>query len=142
MDELQKAADLIFLALTVWREARGQKRDCQLAVAYSILNRVEHPKWWGKDICSVVFARLQYSSMTYKGDVQLTTWPVNSQDPSWLSCLSASQAAINKTEPNPVPGADSYYDLSIPPPNWAEPKMFVARLGRIRFFNVDRDVER
>lgn len=133
-------AELVFLALTVWREARGQSRECQVGVAYSIMNRVKNPGWWGNSVCSVLFKRLQYSSMTYKGDPQLTTWPAET-DPSWLQCLEVASTVLVEAEENPVPGADSYHDVSIPPPNWASPKSFVRQIGRIRFYNLDRDLE-
>lgn len=136
---LQNEADLTFLALVIWREARGQSEECKRGVAYSILNRVQRPSWWGKDISSVVFARLQYSSMTYAKDPQLTTWPANSKDPSWIECLNVANEAISSISDNPVPGADSYHDISIAAPKWADPKMFVKQLGRIRFFDTDHD---
>ncbi len=141
INALKQEADLVFLALTVWREARGQSEECQAGVAYSILNRVKRPSWWGNDICSVVFKRLQYSSLTYPRDPQLTTWPSKSDDPAWIQCLQVANEAICGVSDNPVPGADSYHDISIPAPKWANPKMFVKQIGRIRFFNVDRDHE-
>ncbi|MEN6440924.1 MAG: cell wall hydrolase [Syntrophobacter sp.] len=142
VDALKAETELVFLALTVWREARGQSEECRRGVAYSILNRVKRPSWWGKDICSVVFKRLQYSSLTYSKDPQLTTWPNSSEDPSWIQCLQVAMEAIAGISENPVPGADSYHDISISAPKWAEPKMFVRQIGRIRFFDVDMDVER
>ena len=137
----QQQAELIFLALTVWREARGESERCQTAVAYSVLNRVSRPSWWGSDILSVVTKRLQYSSMTYQRDPQLTTWPLAS-DPSWRQCLAVAAGAIHGVSANPVPGADSYYDVSISAPKWATPQCFVGQVGRIRFYNTDHDHER
>lgn len=142
VDALKAETELVFLGLTVWREARGQSEECQRGVAYSILNRVKRPSWWGSDVCSVVFKRLQYSSLTYPRDPQLTTWPNRSDDPSWIQCLQVAMESISGISENPVPGADSYHDISIPAPKWAEPGMFVKQIGRIRFFNVDRDTER
>jgi N-acetylmuramoyl-L-alanine amidase len=141
-EALQREADLVFLALTVWRESRGESRECQLAVAYSILNRVARPTWWGNDICSVVFSRLQYSSMTCPRDPQLTTWPAHSQEGAWKQCLDVANSAISLQDNNPVPGADSYHDVSIQAPKWARPDRFVRQIGRIRFFNIDMDFER
>jgi len=42
---------------------------------------------------------------------------------------------------NPAPGADSYFDDSISPPKWATLETFVRKIGRLSFYNVDRDTE-
>jgi spore germination cell wall hydrolase CwlJ-like protein len=136
----QQAADLAFLALTVWREARGEQWPGKVGVAHSILNRVKRPGWWGSDISSVVFKRLQYSSLTYPKDLQLTTWP-KSDDPSWRECLEVAAGVIDGTISNPFPGADSYHDISIPAPAWATIENFCGYVGRLRFHDVDQDYE-
>jgi N-acetylmuramoyl-L-alanine amidase len=129
--ELQRISDIFYLALVTWREARGEGRECMTAVAHSVMNRVENPKWWGKDVTSVVTKKWQYSSMTDPKDRQLTTWP--GLDPWWDMALSKIG--------NPVPGADSYFDISIPNPVWATADKFVAQIGRIKFYNMDLDTE-
>src|SRR5437899_1787230 len=139
-NSLQAQADLVFLAFTVWREARGEGALAQLAVAYSILNRVHRPSWWGDDVQSVVFKRWQYSSLTAPNDPQLTTWP-QAGDPYWRFCLTQADAAIHDIAPNPVAGADSYFDVSIAPPRWATPNKLVRAIGRLRFYNLDSDHE-
>ena len=138
---LRFSSDLVFLALTVWREARGEIEECQLAVACSILNRVARPYWWGNDISSVVFKRLQYSSLTYRNDPQLTTWPDKSDNPVWVQCLQVASKALCGAAENPASGADSYYDDSISAPKWATPDTFVRKIGRIAFYNTDHDHE-
>lgn len=135
---LQKSADLVFLALTAWREARGQSDLAVLAVCYSVLNRIAKPKWWGHDVQSVLFRRLQYSSLTDPHDRQLTTWPL-ADDPSWKRVLGVAALALSGDAQNPVPTADSYYDVSIPAPYWATPERFVAAIGDLRFYNVDEE---
>lgn len=134
-------ADVFMLALIVWREARGESREAQTGVAFSLMNRVARPSWWGNDVLSVAGKKWQYSSFTDPRDPQLTTWP-KSGDDSWWACMDVAQAVIDGTVDNPVPGADSYYDISIKAPNWATPDMFVRQIGRLRFFNVDRDLEK
>ena len=133
-------ADITFLALTVWREARGEGSEGKLAVAKCILNRVQKPGWWGKDIMSVVFKKWQFSSLTDPKDPQLTTWP-KSDDKAWIESLDIAEKALTWTTGHPAPGADSYYDISISPPKWATDNCFVKQLGRLRFYNVDIDLE-
>lgn len=137
---LQDYADITFLALTVWREARGESAEVRAGVAHAIMNRVKHPAWWGDDVMSVIFKKWQFSSLTDPNDKQLTTWP-RSTDAVWTECLVIADRVFRGTLGNPVPGADSYYDVSIPPPYWATDETFVAQLGRVRFYNLDRDVE-
>jgi Cell wall hydrolyses involved in spore germination len=136
---LQKYAYLIFLALTIWREARGESYLCKLAVAYSILNRVKRPSWWGTNIMEVLFKKWQYSSLTDPKDKQLTTWP--RPDSVWWECVNAAQDAMNEEIENPVEGADSYFDVSISNPYWTTAARFVTQIDRIKFYDTDHDYE-
>ena len=137
--ELQKINDIFYLALVIWREARGEGRECMTAVAQSIMNRVKNPKWWGTNVTSVCTKKWQYSSMTDPNDKQLTTWP--GLDPWWTMALEVAQKVYEGQIDNIVPGADSYYDISIPPPKWADQTKFVKQVGRIKFYNLDDDHE-
>lgn len=132
------------LALVIWREARGEPRLGKLAVAYSILNRVARPTWWGHDIPTVIWKKWQYSSMTADGDPQLALLPTPYKPEGWDAyeeCLEVAFRAYFREEANPAPGADSYYAWTIKPPKWADPQLFVAEIGGHRFYNLDRDVE-
>jgi spore germination cell wall hydrolase CwlJ-like protein len=137
--ELQRINDIFYLALVTWREARGEGTECMTAVAFSIMNRVKSPKWWGRDITTVVTKKWQYSSMTDPRDRQLTTWP--GMDPWWEKALTIAADVYDENVINPVPGADSYFDISIPNPNWAPDDKFVKQIGRIKFYNLDSDIE-
>jgi N-acetylmuramoyl-L-alanine amidase len=116
------------LKLCVWREARSQAYECQLGVAYSVLNRVAHPEWWGKDLQTVILKPWQYSSFD-KGDPNETKWPLD-DDASWLSCCKAVDAALQKSEPDPTNGATSYFSI----PAWALAMDFLAQVDRMRFY--------
>lgn len=139
--EIRQSVDLVFLALVTWREARGESLACRAAVACSIMNRVKRPAWWGNSIMSVVTKKWQYSSMTDPKDRQLVTWPAEN-DSSWVECLELCDDILSGKVSHPAPGADSYYDISIPAPYWAKEKNFVGQIGKIRFFNLDMDVEK
>jgi len=136
----QDMADRTFLALTIYREARGEPRDGKIGVAMTCLNRVSRPSWWGKDIMGVLFKKWQYSSLTDPKDKQLTIWPV-SGGALWNECLQIACDALDGKLENPVPGADSYYDTSILPPKWTDSARFVAKIGRLVFYDVDYDYE-
>lgn len=138
--DLRLLAERVFLGLTVWREARGASADARAGVAWSVLNRVARPSWWGRDVLGVLAKRWQYSSLTDPRDPQLTRWPTT-EDTSWWECLATACDVLDGLVPNPVPGADSYHDQSIAPPEWAARARRVATLGRLTFYDVDRDHE-
>lgn len=127
------------LALLVWREAQGEIYQARVAVCYSALNRVESPKWWGRSLGAVIALKWQYSSMAAPGDPNLIKYPLP-QDVVFRDCLQIVDDVMSKKVKNPVPGADSYYDVSIPPPKWAKPEQFVKQVGAFRFFNTDGDM--
>lgn len=138
--------DLYYLALVVWREARGASREAQVAVAHSVMNRVARPSWWGKTLDEVITKKWQYSSMAAPGDPQLIVWP-HLTDASWLACLGVAYDVIHGDEPNPFPGADSYYDSSISAPKWAVANAFRGMVASphgntLRFYDVDHDYEK
>lgn len=134
---LSRAADTVFLALIIWREARGESTECKEAVAGCILERVRRPGWWGRDIMGVLFKKWQFSSVTDPKDRQLTTWPVPS-DPSWLQCLDIADKAVSGKLVHPAPGADSYFDISIIDPIWAVKETFVRKIGRMKFYDTSK----
>src|SRR5512135_2890358 len=121
LSELWETWETAIVALTLWREARGEGEIGMRAVACSIRNRVNRPSWWGNDYGSVVTKRLQYSSMSAPGDPQLSRYP-DAMDPAFAQALDLADDLIHD-EPidNPVVGADSFYDISISAPSWATP---------------------
>lgn len=141
---LEYVTDTFMLGLLVWREARSETYAGKLAVAWSVLNRVERPSWWGRTLLEVITKKWQYSSLTDPNDRQLTRWP-NPTDSTWWECLQVAHDVLNNLVGNPVKHADSYYAVSMDragnPPKWATPETFVAQVGDHKFYNLDRDVE-
>ena len=135
-----------YLALAIWREARGEPQLGRTAVGYSILNRVARPSWWGRTVDEVITKKWQYSSLTDPRDKQLTRWPLLS-DISWQECLGVAMQLLfpgvaAAPVDNPVPGADSYYDVSITAPKWTVTARKCGQVGRIIFYDVDHDYEK
>jgi N-acetylmuramoyl-L-alanine amidase len=133
--------DVVFLALTLWREARGEPYLGRVAVAHSIMNRVRRPSWWGNTVLAVVTKKWQYSSLTDPKDRQLVLWPTDT-DVRWRECMEIARGVYSELIPNPAVGADSYYSDVIPAPYWADPKKFVVKIGRHLFFDLDADHEK
>ncbi len=133
------------LSLVVWREARGASVAAKVAVAHSVLNRVDRPSWWGRTLSQVIGKKWQYSSITAPNDPQLGKFP-EPEDPSFLESLAVARAALAGTELNPFPGADSYYDSSIAAPKWVGIARFCGEIksphgNALRFYDVDHDYE-
>lgn len=141
--EQRRITEVFYLAFVLWREARSEPRDGKIALVWSIMNRVSHPKWWGQDIVSVVLKPWQYSSMTDPHDPQLVKYPGN--DDAWATCLDVAMGVYDGRYPNPVPTADSYYAISMEAegqpgaPRWAtDPRVrFVAQIANHKFFDTD-----
>lgn len=140
MNPMWKAYQLCLLALVIWREARGEGPEAMKAVGCCIRNRVKRATWWGKDYVGVITKKWQFSSMAAPGDPQLLNYP-QTADAQFEQALQIAEWVINDTAHNPFPGADSFYDSSIPRPKWATAENFCGKIGRITFHNVDRDVE-
>lgn len=135
------SSEIVFMALAIWRESRGECREAQEAVAMCIINRVQSPKWWGNDILSVIFKAWQFSSITDPRDKQLIIWP-SLKLQSWQLATEISYKAIKGMIKHPAPNSDSYFDDSIKRPNWATDKNFVKKIGKLNFHNIDNDYEK
>jgi spore germination cell wall hydrolase CwlJ-like protein len=108
----------------------------KVAVGYSIMNRMASPSW-GNTVMSIIFQRLQYSSLTHYADPQLALWPADS-DLSWQMCLEVADSVLTKQADNPIEAADSYHDTSIRPPSWATSSTFIKQIGRLMFHKVGK----
>ena len=128
---------LILMAVMVCREAPFEPIKTKLAVAQTVMNRVDHPKWWGGTPEEAITSPYQYSTMTAPGDRQLTVWP-RSNGAILRECLAVANDALTRKSPMVVKGADSFYAEGIRPPEWATADAFVAQLGPLLFFNTDK----
>jgi spore germination cell wall hydrolase CwlJ-like protein len=124
------------MTVMICREAPFEPIKTKLAVAQTVMNRVDHPGWWGTTPEEVILAPYQYSTMTAPGDKQLTVWPV-SKGAILNECLTVAKAALTIKSPMVVKGADSFYAEGIRPPKWATAEAFVAKLGPLFFYNTD-----
>jgi N-acetylmuramoyl-L-alanine amidase len=123
--------DVACAALCAWREARGEGRDGIRAVLHVIANRAKiHNKSWAQ----IVFARLQFSSMTYPEDPQLTNVPV-SPDAQFADCYAIAENIQQGGDFDLTEGATSYYATSMTtPPYWAASMTKTVQIGSQIFF--------
>jgi spore germination cell wall hydrolase CwlJ-like protein len=135
--------DRDILARTLWGEARGEGTAGQIAVAWSIRNRVEmdlhndgKPDWWGEGIAGVCQKAYQFSC-----------W--NKSDPNFAYLSGAKAIAfrelaqariaadqvIDGKVPDPTGGATHYYATTMPKaPTWVKGATQTLKLGHHVFF--------
>ena len=95
-------------------------------VIHVIANRalLENKSW-----AQIVYARLQFSSMTYGGDPQLCNVPI-SPDPQFTDCYDIADSIKDGNDFDLTNGATHYYAATMdPPPSWAASMTKVAEVG-------------
>lgn len=131
--------DRDILARTLWGEARGEGFDGQIAVAWTIRNRVFDGKdksWWGEGYAGVCLKPWQFSC-----------WNQNDPNYAYLSgakpipaaqfaqAQRAADQVMSGSIPDPTGGATHYYATTMPKaPAWAAKAKQTLRLGRHVFF--------
>ncbi|MGO2711610.1 cell wall hydrolase [Pseudomonas helleri] len=137
MTETEKDRDI--LARTLWGEARGESLAGQIAVAWTIRNRVNDGKaksWWGEGYVGVCQKPYQFSC-----------WNKNDPNFAYLSGAKAipfrelAQARIAADQvidgkvPDPTGGATHYYATTMPKaPAWTAKAKQTLKLGHHVFF--------
>ena len=122
-------------ALCAWREARGEPnhRDSIRGVIHVIANRaLKHNKSWAQ----IVYQRLQFSSMTYGGDPQLSNVPVQ-PDGIFADCYDIANAIFQGGDYDITSGATHYFADSISMPEWAKNMTATAKIGHHSFFREE-----
>lgn len=131
--------DRDILARTLWGEARGEGLAGQIAVGWTIRNRVNDGKtnsWWGEGYAGVCLKAWQFSC-----------WNKNDPNYPFLSgikpisagefaiALRAASAVIDGRAPDPTGGATHYYATTMSrAPAWAAKAKQTLTLGHHVFF--------
>jgi len=114
------------LALTLWREARGEGRRGMEAVACVIRNRAV-----GLDQIAAISKKWQFSSLTAPGDAMLVKWPL----PGDVAFETAMDIVSNLALlPDITNGATHYFNPNVVRPPWAASMTKVASIGRHDFY--------
>jgi len=118
-------------------EARSDGQEGMQAVANSVMNRVNHPTWWGKSIVSVCLAPKQYSSWNADStQIPLVRDAMVEGDQFYQDALTIAEWAVEGALPDITKGSDSYFAVSMSPPFWARSNEFTVQIGRQRFFRT------
>lgn len=137
MTETEKARDI--LARTLWGEARGEGLPGQIAVAWTIRNRVNDGRsksWWGEGYAGVCLKSWQFSCWN-KNDVNYPYLSGAKAIPfgQFAQAQKAADLVMSGSVKDPTSGATHYYAITIPKsPAWAKSAKETLRLGRHIFF--------
>ncbi|UCP00112.1 cell wall hydrolase [Metapseudomonas lalkuanensis] len=139
----QRERDIDVLARTIWGEARGEGIAGQVAVGWTIRNRVEmdlgndgKPDWWGEGYEGVCRAPWQFSCWN-KND---PNYPYLSgaraiPNTQYMLAREAAVAVIEGRQPDPTSGATHYYATTMPKaPKWVAGAARTCKIGRHIFF--------
>lgn len=139
----QRERDIDLLARTIWGEARGEGIAGQVAVGWTIRNRVEmdlgrdgKPDWWGEGYEGVCRAPWQFSCWN-KNDPNYPYLSGARDIPNsqYMLAREAAVAVIEGRQPDPTGGATHYYATTMPKaPKWASRAARTCKIGRHIFF--------
>lgn len=127
------------LARTLWGEARGEGLRGQIAVAWTIRNRVNDGKaksWWGEGYAGVCQTPYQFSCWN-KSDPNFVYLSGSKPIPAgeFARAYAAADQVIAGTVPDPTGGATHYYAITMPQaPAWAAKAKQTLKLGYHVFF--------
>lgn len=116
--------------LCVWREARGEPRDGWRGVAHVIFNRAKNGN---RNLATVVYAPLQFSSMTYGRDPQLDSYP-KPGDSVFAAIDELVELIASGGDFDLTGGATHYFADTIAPPAWASAMTPTIKIGHHQFF--------
>ena len=134
-----RAFDL--LARTIWGEARGESFRGKLAVGWVARNRVEHPRWWGRDLESVLTKPAQFSCWNPDDPNAARCRAVGPDDRAFIECLAAARAVTEGTIADPTgaceqgDGADHYHVAGLEP-GWSRDQVPLITIGRHVFYRL------
>lgn len=130
--------DHLIVAATIWGEARGERADGKVAVAWTIRHRARRPRWWGRDWRSVCLKPWQFSCWNENDPNRAkladpTRWD---KPEVWLECLAVAVVVMAGGVPDPVNGATHYHTRQIRPA-WAAKLKQVAEVGNHLFYREE-----
>jgi N-acetylmuramoyl-L-alanine amidase len=139
--------DLDVMALTVWAEARGEPIKGQIAVAWVIRNRWEHPRWWSRNRDSIPDDTI---AAVVKDPYQFSCWNPNDpqrkqlENPRMLNDLAFMEIreicrmVICNEVFDPTGGADHYCTTKVAKyTSWAKGRIPIKVIGRHSFYRIE-----
>ena len=130
--------DGVMLALTVWREARGESLEAKRGVAHVILNRMDDPRW--PDTVAAVVTQSRQFSCFNAGDPNAIKFPTQKQAADWAAwvecCEVAGDALLGGYDPTKRANHYESVEDSSKRPAWADAEKMTLITGMIRFYRL------
>lgn len=123
----------LYLAKTLWGEARGEGKKGMQAVANVVMNRVQKGGWYGASVKDVVLKPYQFScwNNTDVNRAQLDNLTVDDLIKS--GAWDISEKAINNELLDITGGAINYHAKSVSP-SWAKSMTKTVQIGNHIFY--------
>ncbi len=119
-------SNMLWLALNIYFEARGEPFEGQVAVAHVVLNRVEKS---GTSVKTVVNKPWQFSWLNSGNRPAVTDYE------ALATALKAAYSCLEeRMDGKDLWGADHYYAYEKVNPSWARGMRMVIEIGGHRFF--------
>lgn len=118
-EDFSKDTDTMLLARLIYGESRGKSDELKIAVAYSVLNRVEKDSWYGKTLREVMLKRKQYSCFNPNDpNFVKVKDPYKFENPRvWKKCYNIAEKVLSKEVEDPTNGSTHYHTDTVKP-NW------------------------
>lgn len=129
----------VLFAMLIFGEARGEPFSGKCGVASVVRNRVEHPRWWGHDLRTVILKPFQFSCFN-QGDPnrEKLLMPLRYEENTvYDECYEVAIGILDNDLPDNTAHSDHYFDCSISPPKWARPECLTKKLGRLTFYRLE-----
>ncbi len=107
----------IYMAKTIWGEARGEGAQGMQAVANVIMNRVDRGGWYGASVKDVVLKPLQFSCWNANDPNRAKIDRLTEADLATSGALTIARQVMNGQLPDITGGATEYHSIRIKP-NW------------------------
>lgn len=130
----------ILLARVVYGEAGGISKLAKLAVAWSVRNRVEDSRHrWGDNYYEVMLQGKQYDSLWNKETYQkVRVLPLENEleKQAWQDSYEIVEQVIDNRVEDSSKGANHFYSIYIPKPDWADEEKFTFSVDNLRFYKL------
>lgn len=122
------------LVKNIFHESGVESKYGKIAVAQVTLNRLKTGRW-GKDICSVVYAKKQFSWTINKKNRDLTP-----KGKLWEESVEVAKLFVNGKRVSGLENSHFYHTDYIRRPYWADPSKKVLVVGQHIFYSSDRKI--
>lgn len=123
----------IYMAKTIWGEARGEGLRGMQAVANVIMNRVDRGGWYGASIKDVVLKPLQFSCWNADDPNRAKIDALTLQELEASGAMNVARQVMSGQLPDITGGATNYHNNKVNP-SWAAKMKRTTVIGNHIFY--------